>query len=73
MKPQYKVTFINWLGKETTDTLTIHTSTFNDGSTSYYAENLLTLGCGKMGENHTEAIKRLVLDHGTKLIESTPL
>jgi len=73
MKPQYKVKFLNWSGKEVTDTLTIHQSTFNDGSTSYYAENLLTLGCGKMGETHTDAIKRLVLDHGTKFIESTPI
>ena len=70
---RYEVTYLDWTGKTKTDQLTIHQVIGYDNAPAYAAENLQTLGYGKHGKNHTEAISRLVLDHGTKILNVSPL
>ena len=70
---RYEVTYLDWSGKTKTDQLTVHCVIGYDNAPAYAAENLQTLGYGKHGKNHTEAISRLVLDHGTKILNVSPL
>jgi hypothetical protein len=69
----YTVRYLDWSDNIKHETITVHQVIGYDNKPAFTAENLLTLGCGKYGNDHEDAIARLVLDHGTKLLSFTPV
>lgn len=65
---KYTVRYLDWSGNIKTDILTVSETTFDDGTPGFYAHNLLTLGAGKAGRDHENAIARLVLAHAKQLL-----
>ena len=69
---RYLVRYLDWQGNIKADVLTVREVIGYDNKPAYTAENLQTLGYGKHGNDHEDAISRLVLDHGTKVLNFFP-
>jgi hypothetical protein len=68
MQTTYTVRYLDFAGNIKRDRLTVHPAIDTSNRPVFIAENLATLGSGKYGHDHNEALSRLVLDHGQQLL-----
>ena len=73
MKTTYTVRYLDWNDAIKNVTITVHQVIGYDNQPAYAAEALQSLGYGKHGNDHEDAIARLVLDHGNKLLSFSPV
>ncbi len=66
---RYAIRYMDWSKAVKDDVFTVHTTTLEDGSEGFYAENLRTLGCGKNSTDPQDACERLALAHGQKVMQ----
>jgi len=69
MSKQYQMQYLDWAGNRQFVIVTIeHAEPFGDGSPSFCAVALGSLGYGKRGADEWEAMQLLALNHGQQFL-----
>jgi len=71
--PRYSMQYLDWAGNRQAVIVTIEQAEpWNDGSPSFCAVALGSLGYGKRGSDAWDAMKILALNHGKQFLTASP-